>query len=445
MSRQVTGPDSGQVTTWNSWHRWTAISLLAAALLAVAAAWQRVRDGSTTALELISVTIPELLRRLRGTAIPRGRRDKATATHGPSGDATTNITPVRPTRPVPCAGWRRRYLADRRRCRRARGGCGGAGERRDGPGRAVGRPGEQEGDWREVRHRNGGQVIAQRLGQYPGQHGNLASQGDQVHQFAEALHRAGIGGLAVQVFACQVSHFQARSLRERVGCRQHGDRRLGQQRLGVQPAQEAVYFDHDVGKLTGEELGMTNAHFTSLDSYCDIESVRYVTQARELGHASDDQLLAGLAAFGRDNARTPVQWDSSPNAGFTAGTPWLAVNPNYRTVNAEAERADPASVFHYHRRLIRLRRDDPAIQHGHFTMLLPDHPSSLRSDGVILRGGQRPAEPTDVAVGRDLGGIDPQDRLPRHRHRGRGQFPRRWVCACLRDHRRPTGSRPGSR
>jgi SRSO17 transposase len=77
MSKQVTGLDSGQVSTWTSWHRWTAISLLAAAFLAVAAAWHRARDGSTAALELIPVTVPELLRQLRGTVIPWPRRDKA--------------------------------------------------------------------------------------------------------------------------------------------------------------------------------------------------------------------------------------------------------------------------------------------------------------------------------------------------------------------------------
>ena len=77
MSKQVTGLDSGQVTTWTSWHRWTAISLLAAAFLAAAAAWQRVRDGSTAALGLIPVTVPELLRQLRGTVIPWPCRDKA--------------------------------------------------------------------------------------------------------------------------------------------------------------------------------------------------------------------------------------------------------------------------------------------------------------------------------------------------------------------------------
>lgn len=122
----------------------------------------------------------------------------------------------------------------------------------------------------------------------------------------------------------------------------------------------------------GEELGMTNAHFTRFDQYRDIESVNHVAQARTLASATDEQLLAGLAAMSRDNARTPVQWDDSPRAGFTTGTPWLAVNPNHVEVNAAAERADPDSVFHHHRRLIELRHTDPVVALGDFTMLLPE-------------------------------------------------------------------------
>lgn len=122
----------------------------------------------------------------------------------------------------------------------------------------------------------------------------------------------------------------------------------------------------------GEELGMTNAHFTRFDQYRDIESVNHVAQARTLASATDEQLLAGLAATSRDNARTPVQWDDSPQAGFTTGTPWLAVNPNHVEVNAAAERADPESVFHHHRRLIELRHADPVVALGDFTMLLPE-------------------------------------------------------------------------
>jgi oligo-1,6-glucosidase len=122
----------------------------------------------------------------------------------------------------------------------------------------------------------------------------------------------------------------------------------------------------------GEELGMTNAHFTRFDQYRDIESVNHVAQARTLASATDEQLLAGLAAMSRDNARTPVQWDDSEHAGFTTGTPWLAVNPNHVEVNAAAALADPDSVFHHHRRLIELRHADPVVALGDFTMLLPD-------------------------------------------------------------------------
>ena len=122
----------------------------------------------------------------------------------------------------------------------------------------------------------------------------------------------------------------------------------------------------------GEELGMTNAHFTRFDQYRDIESVNHVAQARTLASATDEQLLAGLAAMSRDNARTPVQWDDSAHAGFTTGTPWLAVNPNHVEVNAAAAHADPGSVFHHHRRLIELRHADPVVALGDFTMLLPE-------------------------------------------------------------------------
>ena len=124
----------------------------------------------------------------------------------------------------------------------------------------------------------------------------------------------------------------------------------------------------------GEELGMTNAHLTSFDEYRDIESVRWAAEQRALGHVPDERLLAGLAAMSRDNARTPVQWDATAHAGFTAGTPWLPVNPNHVEVNAEAERADPRSVFHHYRRLVALRHEDPVVRLGDFTMLLPDDP-----------------------------------------------------------------------
>ena len=148
----------------------------------------------------------------------------------------------------------------------------------------------------------------------------------------------------------------------------------------------------------GEELGMTNVHFTSLDTYRDIESVRYAVEARELGHRSEDEILGALAAQSRDNGRTPMQWDDSPHAGFTTGEPWIQVNANYPMINAEAEHADAESVFHYYRRLISLRHEDPTVQSGDFTMQLVDHPQvyaftrSLDGDQLLVLGNFFPDE-----------------------------------------------------
>ncbi|GAA0940517.1 glycoside hydrolase family 13 protein [Virgisporangium aurantiacum] len=121
----------------------------------------------------------------------------------------------------------------------------------------------------------------------------------------------------------------------------------------------------------GEELGMTNVPFRSIDDFRDIESVNHYAEATAAGE-DPAAVLVSLRKMSRDNARTPMQWDDSPNAGFTTGTPWLAVNPNYPTVNASKATADPDSVFHYYRRLIELRHTEPVVAHGDFTMLLPD-------------------------------------------------------------------------
>ncbi|WP_433720676.1 alpha-glucosidase [Actinoplanes sp. CA-051413] len=121
----------------------------------------------------------------------------------------------------------------------------------------------------------------------------------------------------------------------------------------------------------GEELGMTNAPFATIADFRDIEALgQYVQAVDQEGRAPED-VLTVLRARGRDNARTPMQWDASPHAGFTTGTPWLAVNPNHTQVNAEAAVKDPDSVYHFYRKLIALRHEEPAVVYGDFTMLLP--------------------------------------------------------------------------
>jgi oligo-1,6-glucosidase len=122
----------------------------------------------------------------------------------------------------------------------------------------------------------------------------------------------------------------------------------------------------------GEELGMANAPFPTLADFRDVESLNHSVQAVSAGADAAD-VLAALRTMSRDNARTPVQWDASPNAGFTTGTPWIAVNPDHLEWNAEAQRTDPNSVLAHHRRLIELRHRLPVVAVGDFTMLLPEH------------------------------------------------------------------------
>jgi oligo-1,6-glucosidase len=121
----------------------------------------------------------------------------------------------------------------------------------------------------------------------------------------------------------------------------------------------------------GEELGMTNAPFDRIEAFRDIESLNHYAEAVADGD-DPDTVLAGLRAMGRDNARTPMQWDASEHAGFTTGEPWIPVNPNHTEINADAALADPDSVFHHYRRLIELRHSEPVVAHGDFTMLLAD-------------------------------------------------------------------------
>ncbi|MDK3255381.1 glycoside hydrolase family 13 protein [Blastococcus capsensis] len=122
----------------------------------------------------------------------------------------------------------------------------------------------------------------------------------------------------------------------------------------------------------GEEIGMANFPFAALEEFRDVESLNHHVQAVSAG---DDpaHVLDALRTMSRDNARTPVQWDTTPNAGFTTGTPWIGVNPDCGEWNVAAQRDDETSVLAHHRRLIALRRDDDVVALGDFTMLLPDH------------------------------------------------------------------------
>lgn len=122
----------------------------------------------------------------------------------------------------------------------------------------------------------------------------------------------------------------------------------------------------------GQEIGMTNTVFTDIDQVDDISTIDEYHVALEAGRTPEEALKA-VSRISRDNARTPMQWDAGKNAGFTEGTPWLCVNPNYKAVNVEAERENPDSVYHFYRKLIALRKDPEykeAVVYGEFTPIL---------------------------------------------------------------------------
>lgn len=134
----------------------------------------------------------------------------------------------------------------------------------------------------------------------------------------------------------------------------------------------------------GEELGMTNVAWPSIDHYQDIETRNMYRVATQERGQPVTRVMRSIHAKGRDNARTPMQWTAQAQGGFTSGTPWLAVHENHIHINAEAALADPQSVFHHYRALIALRKQHPVLVHGRYELLLPRHPhlfAYLRDDG----------------------------------------------------------------
>ena len=118
----------------------------------------------------------------------------------------------------------------------------------------------------------------------------------------------------------------------------------------------------------GEEIGMTNAHYQSIDQYKDVESLNYYKILQQQGK-SPAEALEILAQRSRDNGRTPMQWDASAHAGFTTGTPWLEEVSNYKTINAAAQVGDPDSIYSYYKELVALRKREPVISEGKIQFL----------------------------------------------------------------------------
>jgi glycosidase len=162
----------------------------------------------------------------------------------------------------------------------------------------------------------------------------------------------------------------------------------------------------------GDEIGMTNYPFDSLEEVRDVDTIGNVEQALARGNITEDEVVPLVRSRSRDNARTPVQWDDSPNAGFTDPDvePWMPVNPDHETVNVAAAREDPDSVWHHYRRLLANRDADDLFVYGDYRVLTDDHPrlwAYERTLGgeravVLLNFGDDPLAVTPAAEGISL-------------------------------------------
>ena len=139
----------------------------------------------------------------------------------------------------------------------------------------------------------------------------------------------------------------------------------------------------------GEEFGMTNVRFEDINEYNDIETLNMYKDRISKGY-SHDEIMASIYAKGRDNARTPMQWDSTENAGFTTGNPWLAVNKNYKFINAEDCLQDKDSIFYHYKKLIDIRKHNDTIIYGDYKLLLPEdknvfaYSRKLNGDKIVV-------------------------------------------------------------
>ncbi len=123
----------------------------------------------------------------------------------------------------------------------------------------------------------------------------------------------------------------------------------------------------------GQELGMTNVKYHTIDDYRDVAIKNYYQSEIEKGKAQEE-VMTYIWSNGRDNSRTPMQWKNTKQAGFTEGTAWLKVNPNYTTLNAETQQSDPDSIYHFYKRMIQLRKTEKTLIYGTYTLIAEQHP-----------------------------------------------------------------------
>ena len=139
----------------------------------------------------------------------------------------------------------------------------------------------------------------------------------------------------------------------------------------------------------GEEIGMTNSVFDGIEDFDDVEIHNCWKERVVEGHEDPETLLKAMRFRARDNARTPMQWDDSDNAGFSTGKPWLKINPNYKEINVREALADPESVFHYMQKLIRMRKENPVAVYGVYKEYQHDNEQLFLYERVLEEEGQK--------------------------------------------------------
>jgi oligo-1,6-glucosidase len=178
----------------------------------------------------------------------------------------------------------------------------------------------------------------------------------------------------------------------------------------------------------GDELGMANAPFTAITDFRDIQALRFYAGAAERGDTDRAALLLAMGRMSRDQGRTPVQWDAASSAGFSSGTPWIAVNPDHADINAAAQVGRAGSVFEHYRQLIALRHADPVITDGEFELLLAEHPAIWAfmrrgRDTELLVAANFSADVVGAVLPLDPGWADAAVVLTSHPHRPPQQPP----------------------
>jgi oligo-1,6-glucosidase len=123
----------------------------------------------------------------------------------------------------------------------------------------------------------------------------------------------------------------------------------------------------------GEEIGMTNVAFDSIEDYRDVETLNIYKEVVAEKGGDPQETLKVIHAKSRDNARTPMQWNDGEQAGFTSGIPWIKVNPNYKEINVQQALEDRNSIFYYYQKLIQLRKENPVIVYGKYDLILGEH------------------------------------------------------------------------